>query len=189
MPRCCKNASEAEIQALLARQFIENPHKLPTSVNAYLINTGAKLILIDAGGGNLCGPAMGNLPKNLKAAGYQPEQVDAVLLTHLHPDHVGGLLDAAGQAGLPQRRRLRLEAGERLLALDGRPGKGPARVPPASRRGLKLVRKVAAPYLAAGRWKTFSGAELPIAGLRRSRSPATRPATRPMKSLPAANRS
>ncbi len=162
-----KNASETEIRALLARQFIDNPHKLPTSVNAYLINTGAKLVLVDAGGGSLCGPAMGNLSRNLKAAGYRPEQVDAVLLTHLHPDHIGGLLDAGGKPAFANATVYvsQPESDYWLSTAD------PEKVPPEFRQhlagALKLVRKVAAPYQAAGRWKTFSeaAAELPVAGV------------------------
>ncbi len=162
-----KNASETEIQTLLARQFIENPHKIPTSVNAYLVNTGAKLILIDTGGGNSCGPTMGNLPKNLKAAGYQPEQVDAVLLTHLHPDHLGGLLDPAGKPAFPNAVVYvsKPESDYWLSTAD------PEKAPPEYRQHLasavKLVKKIAAPYLAAGRWKTFpfSDDALPLAGI------------------------
>lgn len=65
---------------------------LPTSVNAYLINTGRKLILIDAGTGALHGESQGKLVKNLIDSGYQAEQIDEIYLTHLHPDHVGGLM-------------------------------------------------------------------------------------------------
>jgi len=65
---------------------------VPTSVNGYLINTGSKLVLVDTGAGLLFGPTLGNLEANLKAAGYQPEQVDEVLVTHMHGDHVGGLV-------------------------------------------------------------------------------------------------
>jgi len=61
------------------------------SINAFLINTGSRLVLIDSGAGELYGDYCGHLPANLRAAGYTPEQVDEVLLTHLHADHVGGL--------------------------------------------------------------------------------------------------
>lgn len=73
----------------LAQNFLKNP--VETSVNAFLVNTGSKLVLIDAGAGGLFGPTLGNLVQSLKAAGYQPEQVDEIYITHLHGDHVGGL--------------------------------------------------------------------------------------------------
>ena len=161
-----QGASESEIHALLARRFIENPHKIPTSVNAFLINTGEKLILIDAGGGNACGPALGNLPKNLKAAGYQPDQVDAVLLTHLHPDHVAGIVGPAGKPAFAKATVYvsKPESDYWLSTADAQ------KVPPEFRQhmegAIKLVRKIAAPYVAADRWKTFAGADLPFAGLR-----------------------
>ena len=63
-----------------------------TSVNAYLINTGSKLILIDSGAGALFGPTLGKLLSNLVASGYKPADIDEIYITHLHPDHVGGLM-------------------------------------------------------------------------------------------------
>ena len=63
---------------------------LETSVNAYLINTGAKIVLVDTGAAGLFGPTLGRLLANLKAAGYSPEQVDEVVITHMHGDHIGG---------------------------------------------------------------------------------------------------
>ncbi|MYM33544.1 MBL fold metallo-hydrolase [Duganella sp. FT94W] len=79
----------AATQKALARNY----QSLPTeaSVNAFLINTGGKLILVDTGAGSLFGPTLGKLAANIKASGYQPEQIDEILITHLHPDHVGGL--------------------------------------------------------------------------------------------------
>jgi glyoxylase-like metal-dependent hydrolase (beta-lactamase superfamily II) len=75
---------------LLAKSFLGSPVEI--SVNAYLINTGAKLILVDAGAGAFFGPTLGKLVANLKASGYQPEQIDDIYLTHLHPDHAGGIV-------------------------------------------------------------------------------------------------
>ena len=60
------------------------------SINAYLINTGAHMILIDTGAGELFGATSGKLTVNLKAAGIPPEQIDTILLTHVHADHSGG---------------------------------------------------------------------------------------------------
>jgi len=64
---------------------------LETSVNGFLINTGDRLVLVDTGAGGLFGPTLGKLTAQLRAAGYQPEQVDDIVITHMHPDHVGGL--------------------------------------------------------------------------------------------------
>lgn len=80
----------AKTEKTLARSFLKAP--LETSVNAFLINTGSKLVLIDTGAAKLFGPTLGKLVVNLKAAGYQPEQVDEIYITHMHPDHVGGLM-------------------------------------------------------------------------------------------------
>jgi glyoxylase-like metal-dependent hydrolase (beta-lactamase superfamily II) len=79
-----------EIRQTLARDHQVLPIEI--SINAFLINTGSKLILVDTGAGELFGPhSGGQLIANLRAAGYQPEQIDAVLLTHIHADHSGGL--------------------------------------------------------------------------------------------------
>jgi glyoxylase-like metal-dependent hydrolase (beta-lactamase superfamily II) len=83
------NTTPTRVRRTLARSGLSSP--LETSVNGYLINTGDKLVLVDAGAAGLFGPTLGKLVDNLKAAGYQPEQVDEIYLTHLHPDHVGGL--------------------------------------------------------------------------------------------------
>ena len=83
------NTTQAQVEELLHRSF--EGSKVPTSVNAYMINTGDKLVLIDTGAGEKFGPGLSKLQSNLKLAGYQPEQVDMVLVTHMHGDHVGGL--------------------------------------------------------------------------------------------------
>lgn len=85
-----RNVSEAQLQASLDEAFLTEP--VEASVNAFLVNTGTRLVLIDAGAGALYGPSLGKLRQNLEAAGYRPEQVDEVYLTHMHGDHVGGLL-------------------------------------------------------------------------------------------------
>jgi glyoxylase-like metal-dependent hydrolase (beta-lactamase superfamily II) len=79
----------AAVNAALAKSFLKSP--LETSDNAFLINTGSKLVLIDTGAGSLFGPTLGKFVTNLKAAGYQPEQIDEVYVTHMHGDHIGGL--------------------------------------------------------------------------------------------------
>jgi len=63
------------------------------SVNAYLFKLDGKLILVDAGTSELYGPSLGHLPSSFAKAGFKPEDVDIVLITHIHTDHTGGLMD------------------------------------------------------------------------------------------------
>jgi glyoxylase-like metal-dependent hydrolase (beta-lactamase superfamily II) len=78
-------------RAAIAKNFLKLP--VETSDNAFLINTGSKLVLIDTGSGALFGPTAGKFVNNLKAAGYQPEQIDEIYITHMHGDHIGGLVN------------------------------------------------------------------------------------------------
>ena len=91
MDKLLTNTTPGKVDQALRKVFLKAP--LETSVNGYLINTGTKLVLVDTGAAGLFGPTLGKLLSNLKAAGYTPDQVDAVLITHMHPDHVGGLVD------------------------------------------------------------------------------------------------
>lgn len=76
-------------QRLAAEEMTTN---VETSINAYIINTGRNLILVDTGSGPLFGNNGGRLLANLRAAGYPAEKIDTVLLTHIHADHSGGLV-------------------------------------------------------------------------------------------------
>src|SRR5258708_12424546 len=80
----------------------EDPHMLDVVDMGFLVNTGKQLILVDAGAGSWWGGgALGRLAGSLRSAGYTPEQVDIVLLTHLHSDHVGGLTTQDGERVFP----------------------------------------------------------------------------------------
>jgi glyoxylase-like metal-dependent hydrolase (beta-lactamase superfamily II) len=67
--------------------------KVPIPVNCFLVRTEKRTILIDTGAGALFGPSAGHLAQNLTAAGCRPDEIDTVLMTHLHIDHVGGLVN------------------------------------------------------------------------------------------------
>ena len=70
--------------------------------NTLLINTGDRVVLFDTGdgGSKLFGPKSGRQLANLKAAGIDPKDIDAVILTHAHPDHCWGVF-AAGAPVFP----------------------------------------------------------------------------------------
>ncbi|SEN14004.1 MBL fold metallo-hydrolase [Halomonas caseinilytica] len=79
-----------KIDAMLARAYLANP--VEVSINAFLLEMGNRLVLVDTGVGPLFGPGLGNqLIDSLRAAGVEPEQITDVLLTHVHSDHMGGL--------------------------------------------------------------------------------------------------
>lgn len=90
---------EAEAEALHKAAFRAIPPRL--AVNCFLIQTGGKLILVDGGFGAMIGPLGGHLAGHLTAMGVAPADIATILCTHLHPDHVGGLVDAAGAAVFP----------------------------------------------------------------------------------------
>jgi glyoxylase-like metal-dependent hydrolase (beta-lactamase superfamily II) len=79
-------------QQLLDKAYF--PRKSTTSVNAWLVNTGKHLVLVDVGASTHFGPTLGRLPKHLADAGVSPDQVDHIVITHMHPDHVPGLISA-----------------------------------------------------------------------------------------------
>lgn len=82
--------TDEKIDEHLAYGYQTNPVEL--SVNAFLLEIGDKLALVDTGAGQLFGPGLGDqLLKSLQAAGVKPEQITDVLLTHVHSDHMGGL--------------------------------------------------------------------------------------------------
>lgn len=74
-------------------------------INCYLIRGGGHTMLVDAGAGGVKGWG-GNLTRQLDAAGVTPASIDTILLTHAHPDHAGGLVDASGQPRFPEAELL-----------------------------------------------------------------------------------
>lgn len=110
------------------------------SVNEFVVRTAGKTLLIDAGAGTRSYPSVGRLPENLRSVGIAPEDIDAVLLTHLHSDHMHGLVDANDQATFPNAE-LVLHQAEANFWID-KPPTGNARID----RSLPLVERNTRPY-------------------------------------------
>lgn len=146
-----KGAKPGELAKLFESMFVDASTGVQTAVNAYLVNTGRNLILVDTGSGKALGPSMGLLPDNIRAAGYEPGQVDTVLLTHLHPDHVLGLIDAEGKAVFPNASVM-VSRQEASFWLDEQEE---AKAPEGRKRLFKAARNSLAPYIAAGKFSAF----------------------------------
>ena len=129
--------------------------KLQTGVNAFLINTGSRLVLVDTGAAKLFGPTLGQVAANLKASGYEPSQVDAVLITHLHGDHMGGLIDGEGKPSFPNADVFVAKADADFWLSTSIADKAPD----SAKGFFKMARDVAAPLIAAGKWKTFAAGD------------------------------
>jgi glyoxylase-like metal-dependent hydrolase (beta-lactamase superfamily II) len=138
------------LNSALANAYLTLP--VETSVNGFLINTGSKLVLIDTGAGPLFGPTLGKLVANLKAAGYQPEQVDEVYLTHMHPDHLGGLM-AGDKLAFPNAV-VRADQREAAFWLSQ---DNLDKAPEDSKDFFRGAMASLNPYVKAGKFKPFDG--------------------------------
>ncbi|MDX5984245.1 MBL fold metallo-hydrolase [Sphingomonas echinoides] len=141
-----------EVKAILTAA--NAPTLEPTSVNAYLIDTGSRRILVDSGSGSYFGPTLGRAITALKAAGYKPEDIDEVLITHLHPDHVGGL--SVGGARVFPNATIRMAQSEHDFWLDKA---NLTKVDASVQSSFDAAAASLAPYSAAGRVKPFKPGE------------------------------
>lgn len=86
-----RGSTQSRTDALLDDSFLRNP--IEASINAFLIALSDRLVLVDTGSGELFGPGNGGkLIASLAVAGYRPEQISDILITHVHTDHSGGLV-------------------------------------------------------------------------------------------------
>jgi glyoxylase-like metal-dependent hydrolase (beta-lactamase superfamily II) len=143
----------------LRRNFLGQ--EVETSVNAFLVNTGSKLVLIDAGAGASFGPTLGTLTTNLRAAGYRPEQVDEIYITHMHGDHVGGLIKASGRTYPNATLRIDKRDTDYWLSEANM-----AAAPADAKDFFKTAMASVNPYRQAGKLKTFEGPTALVPGVR-----------------------
>lgn len=122
---------------------------LVTPVNAFLIRTGKQNILVDAGIGKNGGDNSGQLEEQLKLAGILPADIDLVLLTHFHFDHIGGLLTADGKRFFPNAvvRASKTESDFWLKDI--------AQFPEDQRERARQIRKALEPYILANAYSSF----------------------------------
>jgi glyoxylase-like metal-dependent hydrolase (beta-lactamase superfamily II) len=129
------------------------------SVNAFLIDTGTRKILVDAGAGRLLGPTTGYLVANLRAAGHGPEDIDDILLTHIHADHSGGL-SVDGQPVFPNAL-VHVDRRDPAFWLD----RAVEARNPDKRTTFEQSHLTVDPYVEAGMLRPFDGATALFPGI------------------------
>jgi glyoxylase-like metal-dependent hydrolase (beta-lactamase superfamily II) len=140
----------------VAKALHGDPHLLDTGDTGFLVNTGKEVILIDAGAGMwFGGGALGRLVSSLRSAGYSPEQVDRVLVTHLHSDHIGGLTTQDGKRVFPNADVVVAKAESDFWLSPEIAAKAPKDAQPF----FQAAQAISAPYLKAGKWHTFSDSD------------------------------
>lgn len=137
---------------LLQNVFIKNP--VEVSMNAYLVKTNGKLILIDTGAGELFGNAGGKLVQSLKQAAVAPEEITDILLTHIHADHSGGLV-MSGKVIFPNAVIHVNKAETNFWLNEKNAKKADEKAMGASPKTFSNAMDMLIPYLKAGKVKTF----------------------------------
>src|SRR5204863_1668132 len=91
-----------EVKKMLTDNFLSSENVV-LEQNSPIVNTGDKLVLFDTGMGTLklFGPTTGRQQKSMAEAGIKPEEIDAVVLSHAHIDHIGGIVDSADKVLFP----------------------------------------------------------------------------------------
>jgi glyoxylase-like metal-dependent hydrolase (beta-lactamase superfamily II) len=155
------NGTKATMDGVV-KALHEDPHMLEAAVTGFLVNTGKQLILVDAGSGTWYGGgALGRLGGSLRSAGYTPEEVDLVLLTHLHSDHVGGLTTQDGKRVFPNAEVYVAKAESDFWLSPEIAAKAPKDTQPF----FQSAQAIAAPYIKTDKWHTFSGSETIVDGM------------------------
>ncbi|MGJ7613958.1 MULTISPECIES: MBL fold metallo-hydrolase [unclassified Variovorax] len=169
LDKLLQGESVAKIDAMMKSGFEALPAE--TSINAFVINTGSKLMIVDTGAGDLFKPGGGGrLFENLKAAGYNADQFDAVLLTHVHADHSGGLV-VGGKMMFPNAD-VYVQKADREYWFDRAKE---AKAPEDQKHSFEQGRGSLTPYLDAGKVKIVDGASQLFPGITTEPAPGHTP--------------
>jgi glyoxylase-like metal-dependent hydrolase (beta-lactamase superfamily II) len=148
-----RNIQEADARQILTDNF--RPARR-TAVNCFLIWSAGRLALMETGCGSYMAATGGQLQKNLKAAGVDPGDIEAVLLTHMHPDHSAGLTDmTTGKRNFPNAELIMHENEPKHWFDDAAMAKGNDR---EKKLFFQAGREQTAPY--KDRWKLFQKGEV-----------------------------
>jgi glyoxylase-like metal-dependent hydrolase (beta-lactamase superfamily II) len=162
------NAKPGEVASRLADAY--QTTDVDASVNAYLIRAGDRLVLMDAGTGELYGPTLNKLEASLKGVGVTPDQITDILITHIHTDHTGGLMD--GKRMVFPNATVHIEQKEVAYWLNAQ---NRAKAPEAAKKYFDEASAKVQPYMDAGRVSTFAGATEVLPGIKAIPAPGHTP--------------
>jgi glyoxylase-like metal-dependent hydrolase (beta-lactamase superfamily II) len=107
-----------------------DPNMMTTPYNPIVVNTGSRLVLIDTGGGDGAFKSSkgmaGQMMANMAAAGFDPNAIDTVIVSHYHGDHINGLLDASNGLAFPNAEIMAPTAEHKFFMDDGEMSRAPA---------------------------------------------------------------
>ena len=137
-----RNAELADVKKAMAEAFLPDT-ALPITFTTLVLKTGGKTVLIDTGNGDTGAPTSGTWMRNFRAAGFDPAQVDTVLISHFHGDHINGLRLKDGTAVFPKAEVMVPETEWAFWTDDGRMSAAPDAMKPA----FQNVRRVFGPMM------------------------------------------
>ena len=171
-PSLFHGLEKEEIQRLINQKFqTQTSDGVPTAVTTYLIDNGRDVVLVNTGGAKCVGSTMGGILESLDASGYSAEDVTAVLLTHLHFDHVCGLTSPEGQTVFPNAKVYASED-ECRFWLDPQIALA---APEGNRPFFEMAAKAVAPYLDKGAFIRFQDGEEVCSGIKAMLTPGHTP--------------
>lgn len=132
-----RNVPKAEVEAALAAAYLPTD-KMTVFFNPMMLNAGGKVILIDTGNGPDPTGVVGQTIPNMQAAGVDPKNVDMVVISHFHGDHIAGLRLADGSLAFPNAE-VKVPAAEWAFWMSD---ENMAKAPDAMKGAFQLVRKI-----------------------------------------------
>lgn len=143
-----------------ARRMLGGKDAAMTPVNAFLVRMPGRTVLVDTGIGKDPEEDSGHLTEQLAAAGVQASDIDLVLITHYHFDHIGGLLKADGTRAFPKAQLLVPRSEHDFWLQD------PSRLPERLRGRIPKLKAIFSAYERAGAFRAFEEGASLAPGLR-----------------------
>ena len=160
-PKHLSGLSQQQIQKYIFNEYQNASPLIQTAVNAFLVDDGQRLVLVDSGSSDCFGPTMGRMVDNIRAAGFVPEEVYDVLLTHMHPDHACGVTLPNGEAAFP-KATIWADEKDAKFWLNSQLENS---VPEDQRVFFRLAQNAIAPYASVGKFKTFNDDDTLFSGI------------------------